>query len=189
MAESGGDWAPYQQLQEAAAVYLRDPQLAMEALRGVVDLDAIHGFTMDRFTKQRDGREVLYQEIAITDGRRLILWMGDDVFADDDGDVFDDDDDDEPAGALFESAIRVVPLSWIYDVSLDANYRVDGQRRALHSVELRIYVGSTDYTKAKTPEKTEFHSEDFVFSKSHSDGGVAQAQRLMQFGKLMATHV
>ncbi len=42
------DWAPYSSVDEAAKVYLRDPELALDQLRSVVDLPAIRSFIMSR---------------------------------------------------------------------------------------------------------------------------------------------
>ena len=42
------DWAPYSSVDEAAKVYLRDPELALDQLRSVVDLPAIKSFIMSR---------------------------------------------------------------------------------------------------------------------------------------------
>jgi hypothetical protein len=40
------DWAPYSSVEEAAKVYLRDPDLALDQLRSVVDLPTIKSFIM-----------------------------------------------------------------------------------------------------------------------------------------------
>ena len=40
------DWAPYSSVEEAAKVYLRDPDLALDQLRSVIDLSAIKSFIM-----------------------------------------------------------------------------------------------------------------------------------------------
>ncbi len=42
------DWAPYSSVDEAARVYLRDPDLALDQLRSVVDLPTIKSFIMSR---------------------------------------------------------------------------------------------------------------------------------------------
>jgi hypothetical protein len=42
------DWAPYSSVEEAAEVYLRDPDLALDQLRSVIDLSAIESFIMSR---------------------------------------------------------------------------------------------------------------------------------------------
>lgn len=173
---SADDWAPYTRLDEAAAVYLRDSVVALEALRGVVDFDAVVSFTMERIVNEDASGESLYQEVVVTDGGRLILWIGDDG-TDDDG------------SSRFTSTVRVIPLSWVYDVALQVDYRPTEGRRELHDVELVIYLGVASETKARTPEKTDVFPEQLKFSKSPSDGGRAQAQRLIQFGKAIAAHV
>jgi hypothetical protein len=69
------DWAPYPDLGHAAAAYLRDPGIAMDALGRVIDRMAVQVFSMECALEQHDSWESLYQEIALTDGRRLVLWM------------------------------------------------------------------------------------------------------------------
>jgi hypothetical protein len=44
----------------------------MEALRRVIDPNAIKAFIMERTLEQEDSRESLYQEVAVTDGRTLL---------------------------------------------------------------------------------------------------------------------
>lgn len=38
------DWAPYYGLEDAANVYLRDPIVALDQLRGIVDFASIQSF-------------------------------------------------------------------------------------------------------------------------------------------------
>ena len=50
------DWAPYSSVEDAAKVYLRDPDLALDQVRSVVDLSAIKSFIMSRgFTEESPG--------------------------------------------------------------------------------------------------------------------------------------
>ena len=50
------DWAPYSSVEDAAKVYLRDPDLALDQLRSVVDLPAVKSFIMSRgFTEESWG--------------------------------------------------------------------------------------------------------------------------------------
>lgn len=174
--QTADDWAPYTRLDEAASVYLRDSVAALEALRGVVDFDSVLSFSMERIVNEGASGETLYQEVAVTDGVRLILWIG-------------DDGTDDEGTPLFTSTIRVIPLSWVYDVALQVDYRPTKDRRELHAIELVIYLGIANETKARTPEKTDLFPEQLKFSKSPADGGRAQAQRLIQFGKAVAAHV
>ncbi len=169
--EPYGDWGPFRTLEEALPAHLRDAAQALEALRGIVDYEAVQAFIVERFVKEKDWGRALYQEVTVLDGDRLILWMGDDVR---DGDGL----------ALFESELRVIPLSWLYDVSLDERYRTEAGRRVLHSVELRLYVGVGDFAKrVRGTKKTRLYTEQLTFSKSESDGGSAQMLRLIEFGR------
>ena len=175
------DWAPYSDLAQAAEAYLRDPVIALEALHRVIDPMAIKAFVMERTLEEKDSRESLYQEIAVTDGRTLLLWMGDDELT--------DDDDPEPGAPLLTSTLRSIPLSALTDRNLKVGYRIDHRGgRSLHSVELRLVTTTTDYTLAKTPSRTESFSEELLFTKSVTDGGRAQMERLIQFGRVLAAH-
>lgn len=175
------DWAPYSDLAQAAEAYLRDPAIALEALYRVMDPAAIKAFVMERTLEEKDSRESLYQEIAVTDGRALLLWMGDDELT--------DDDDPEPGEPLLTSTLRSIPLSALTDRNLKVGYRLDHRGgRSLHSVELRLVTTTADYTLAKTPARTEAFSEELLFSKSVTDGGRAQMERLIQFGRVLAAH-
>lgn len=175
------DWAPYSDLAQAAEAYLRDPAIAVEALYRVMDPTAIKAFVMERTLEQEDSRESLYQEVAVTDGRALLVWMGDDELT--------DDDDPEPNAPLLTSTLRSIPLSALTDRNLKVGYRIDASGgRSLHSVELRLVTTTADYTLAKTPSKTEAFSEELLFTKSVTDGGRAQMERLIQFGRAIAAH-
>src|SRR5918911_3114062 len=70
------DWSPYTDLDSAARAYLRDPDIALDALAGVLHGTSVLGFTLERFVNEVNG---VWQEVAVCDGRRLILWHGEDV--------------------------------------------------------------------------------------------------------------
>jgi hypothetical protein len=72
------DWAPYSSVEEAAKVYLRDPDLALDQIRSVIDLSAIKSFIMSRGSTEESWGEALWQEVVLTDGQRLIIWRADD---------------------------------------------------------------------------------------------------------------
>ena len=72
------DWAPYSSVEEAVRVYLRDPELALDQLRSVIDLAAIKSFIMSRGSTEESWGEALWQEVVLTDGHRLIIWRADD---------------------------------------------------------------------------------------------------------------
>ncbi|KWX22937.1 hypothetical protein AFM11_18285 [Mycolicibacterium wolinskyi] len=177
-----GDWAPFHRLEQAAPPYLRDAEMALETVRGVVDLDTIQTFALDRYIKKHDWGRALYQEIVLTDGQLLIVWIGDDVLA--------DDDDHNPGLPLLQSQIRAIPLSWIYDISIDTHYQtLDGQR-SLYSVEVRLYLAVHDYAKrVRGTKRTEIYTEQLLLAKSVTDGGHDQMLRLIEFGRALANLV
>jgi hypothetical protein len=70
------DWSPYPDLDSAARAYLRDPELALDALGGVLAGASVLCFTLERFVNDTNG---VWQEVAVCDGTRLILWHGEDA--------------------------------------------------------------------------------------------------------------
>src|SRR2546423_14263834 len=70
------DWSPYPDLESAARAYLRDPDIALDALNGVLRGSVVMGFTLERFVNEVNG---VWQEVVVCDGTRLILWHGEDV--------------------------------------------------------------------------------------------------------------
>ena len=103
------DWAPYTSVQDAATVYLRDPELALEQLRSVIEFPGIAAFIMSR---------------------------GDDEFADD--------------------------------------------RRKLKYTQLVTRARRTSATES------DLYCESFRYTKSVDNGGLAQMERLLQFGRVLS---
>ena len=67
------DWSPYPDLESAARAYLRDPEIALEVLSGVLAGAQVLGFTLERFVNEHNG---VWQEVVVCDGSRLLLWHG-----------------------------------------------------------------------------------------------------------------
>ncbi|MGP4053261.1 hypothetical protein ACTWP6_00300 [Mycobacterium sp. 4D054] len=173
------DWAPYTSVQDAARVYLRDPDLALDQIRSVVEPTSIRSFVMSRgFTEERWG-EALWQEVLATDGRRLIMWRADD-------DAAAHDSGDEPRRILL-SSVRTILLSTLTDQVLSTEYEVlgDGTRR-LAEVKLRLYTQLITRSRQKSATETDIYCESFRFVKSVDNGGLAQMQRLLQFGRVLS---
>jgi hypothetical protein len=171
------DWAPHRELEHAARAYLRDPAMALDALLAVVDFDAVLDFTMHRRIRRRDWGDSLYQEVTLTDGHRLILWMGDDILTDNDAEV-----------VLFESELRIIPLSWVYDVSLEVHHRPGLDGMSLYRAELRIYIAVPDHA-VRQKKTTDIFTDELDFGKTVDRHGRAQVLRLIEFGKLLAQQV
>jgi hypothetical protein len=174
------DWAPYPRLEDAVRAYIRDADAALEALNGVVDPAAIKAFTCERVPSTQPWGESLWQEVAVTDGKRLILWHGD-----------DEADDDRPDVLMFSSSVRTVPLRAIVDQGLRNRFRAepDGSR-TMSAVMLYLSTQTPERSMTELTEANETRTVQYVetyrFSKSVTDGGLAQMQRLLQFGRAIS---
>jgi hypothetical protein len=175
------DWAVYQGIEEALRTYLRDADVALDAIAGVLDSDGVLAFTCERVATPQPWGESLWQEVAVTDGRRLILWHGDD----------EADLSGESPVFTFSSSLRTVPLTAIVDQGLRTRYSYedDGSRR-LHSVMLYLATQTPERSITELTEEAGTRSTQFVetyrFSKSITDGGRGQMQRLIQFGRAVS---
>ncbi len=173
------DWAPYSSVEEAARVYLRDPELALDQLRPVVDLPTIRSFIMSRgYTDEPWGDEdqALWQEIVLTDGHRLIMWRAEDEMS-----------SSERDGRVLNASVRTILLSTITDHVLTAEYEVlDDNTRRLSEVRLRMYTQLITRSRQKSATEADIYCESFRYYKSVDDGGLAQMQRLLQFGRVLS---
>jgi hypothetical protein len=171
------DWAPYSTLDEAARVYLRDPDIALDQLRAVVDLAAIKSFIMSRGFTEESWGEPLWQEVVLTDGRRMIMWRADDEMS----------TVDDRERRVLATSVRSILLSTITDQVLTTEYDVleDGTRR-LSEVRLRMYTQLVTRSRQKSATETDIYCESFRYSKSVDNGGLAQMQRLLQFGRVLS---
>ncbi|MFG1933573.1 hypothetical protein ACGFK1_23445 [Mycobacterium sp. NPDC048908] len=171
------DWAPYSSLEEAARVYLRDPELAMDQIRSVVDLSAIKSFIMSRGSSDESWGEALWQEIVLTDGQRLIMWRADDELA----------GTEDRERRVLNASVRTILLSTITDHVLTAEYEVLGDdTRRLSEVRLRMYTQLVTRSRQKSVTETDIYCESFRYYKSVGNGGLAQMQRLLQFGRVLS---
>jgi hypothetical protein len=124
--------------------------------------------------------ESLWQEVAVTDGKRLILWHGD-----------DEADEDRPDVLMFSSSVRTVPLGAIVDQGLRNRFKSepDGSR-TMYAVMLYLSTQTPERSMTELTEANETRTVQYVetyrFSKSVTDGGLAQMQRLLQFGRAIS---
>jgi hypothetical protein len=171
------DWAPYSSVEEAAKVYLRDPDMALDQIRSVVDLPTIKSFIMSRGFTEESWGEALWQEVLLTDGHRLIMWRADDEMS----------TTSERERRLLAASVRSILLSSITDHVLTAEYEVlnDGTRR-LSEVRLRMYTQLVTRSRQKSATETDIYCESFRYYKSVDNGGLAQMQRLLQFGRVLS---
>ncbi len=181
-AAQSEDWAVYQGLQDGVNAYLRDAEAALESIFGVVNFADVVAFTCERVASTATWGESLWQEVAITDGRRLILWHGD-----------DEENDENPGAVMFSSSIRTIPLSAIVDQGLRTRFSYDHDGvRSLHSVMLYLSTQTPERSLTELTEdagtRTLQYVETYRFSKSVTDGGRGQMQRLTQFGRALSRH-
>ncbi|MDQ7908620.1 hypothetical protein RB614_29220 [Phytohabitans sp. ZYX-F-186] len=174
------DWSPYQDLDSAARAYLRDPDVALEALGGVLRGATVLGFTLERFVNEVNG---VWQEVVVCDGSRLILWHGEDVAP-----------GDGPPGAM-TSSLRVVPLSTVTEVGCRRRLTrtASGQAR-VDSIDVYLLLSSLDEAgpnpAAPTEEQANSVRHDALrFGKTLDDGGAGQITRLEEFARLVASMV
>jgi hypothetical protein len=170
------DWSPYADLESAARAYLRDPDIALEVLGGVLAGNQVLGFTLERFVNEHNG---VWQEVVVCDGSRLLLWHGEDVPA-----------GEGPAGSMI-SSLRVVPLSVVIEVGCRKRLRrtATGQSR-VDSVDVYLLLNSIDEAPGGHPfeeGRSAVRQDALRFGKTMEDGGPGQITRLEEFAQLVAS--
>ncbi len=171
------DWSPYPDLTSAARAYLRDPDLALEALAGVIAGADVLCFTLERFVNEVNG---VWQEVAVCDGSRLVLWHGEDVAP-----------GEGPPGSM-TSSIRVLPLSVVAEVGTRRRLQrgADGELR-VDAVDVYVLLNSfDDGTLAGGEDNGPALRQDALrFVKTLDDGGMGQITRLEDFAQIIASMV
>jgi hypothetical protein len=172
------DWSPYPDLDSAARAYLRDPDLALEALGGVLAGASVLCFTLERFVNEVNG---VWQEVAVCDGSRLVLWHGEDVAP-----------GEGPPGSM-TSSVRVLPMSVVAEVgtrrrlqrSPDGEIRVDAVDVyvLLHSLDDGTLAGAGD------EHAPPLRQDALRFVKTLDDGGMGQIARLEEFARIISSMV
>ncbi|WP_434740088.1 hypothetical protein [Micromonospora sp. SH-82] len=167
------DWSPYQDLESATRAYLRDPDVALEALGGVLQGASVLGFTLERFVNEVNG---VWQEVVVCDGSRLILWHGEDV-----------PPGEGPAGAM-TSSLRVVPVSTVTEVGCRRRLtRTDTGAIRVDSVDVYLLLTSLDEAPPGDETVGTPRHDALRFGKTLDDGGAGQIARLEDFARLVAS--
>ncbi|GGM06372.1 MULTISPECIES: hypothetical protein [Micromonospora] len=170
------DWSPYQDLESATRAYLRDPDVALEALGGVLRGASVLGFTLERFVNEVNG---VWQEVVVCDGSRLILWHGEDV-----------PPGEGPPGAM-TSSLRVVPVSTVTEVGCRRRLtRADNGGVRVDSIDVYLLLTSLDEAPPGDEAALGAPRHDALrFGKTLDDGGAGQIARLEEFARLVASVV
>ncbi|MFV2011773.1 MULTISPECIES: hypothetical protein [unclassified Micromonospora] len=167
------DWSPYPELDAASRAYLRDPDVALEALGGVLAGAEVLAFTLERFVNEVNG---VWQEVAICDGSRMVLWHGEDV-----------PPGDGPVGSM-TSSLRVVPLSTVTEVGCRRRLtRTPTGQIRVDSVDVYLLLSSQDETQPEEPLGP--RHDALRFGKTLDDGGSGQIARLEEFARVVASVV
>jgi hypothetical protein len=175
------DWSPYEDLDSAARAYLRDPEIALDALAGVMRGSTVLGFTLERFVNEVNG---VWQEVVVCDGTRLVLWHGEDL-----------PPGDGPPGSM-SSSLRVVALSAVTEVGCRRRLaRTQGGQVRVDSVDVYLLLTSIDETVVGTGAATAedggpvIRHDALRFGKTLDDGGAGQIARLEEFARLVSSLV
>ncbi|MYS20413.1 hypothetical protein GA0115240_11963 [Streptomyces sp. DvalAA-14] len=180
---AGADWSPYGRLADAASAYFLHADVALDAIEGVLGRRRVRGFTLERVVDLTEAGASVWQEAAVCDGRRLVLWHSEELA-----------DDKAPGGTVLDSSVQVLPLRSIGHLGMrtlvgrdEAGRRVD---RGVYLVlatamphELTAVAADPEGPLPVTSAK--FRPETFRFSKSLDDGGAGQIARLIAFGRLL----
>jgi hypothetical protein len=167
------DWSPYPDLESAARAYLRDPDLALDALAGVIDPASVLSFTLERFVNEIN---CVWQEVAVCDGTRLVLWHGEDLAP-----------GDGPAGSM-TSSLRVVPLSGVAEVGVRRRLQrtTDGGLR-VDALDVYVLLSSLDDGGSADERGSAVVRQDALrFVKTLEDGGSGQIARLDEFARTVS---
>lgn len=173
------DWSPYPDLDSAARAYLRDPDLALEALDGVLAGSGVLCFTLERFVNDTNG---VWQEVAACDGTRLVLWHGEDVAP-----------GEGPPGSM-TSSLRVLPLSVVTEVGVRRRLqRIPDSGVRIDAVDVYLLLSSFDdgtLPAGSADEAGPVLRQDAIrFVKTLDDGGAGQIARLEEFARTVSALV
>lgn len=180
---AGTDWSPYGRLEDAAGVYFLHADVAMDAIAGVLGRRRVRGFTLERVVDLTEAGASVWQEAAVCDGRRLILWHSEELA-----------DASAPGGTVLDSSVQVLPLEAIGHVGMRTLVGRDNVgRRVDRGVYLVLATAmphelsavAADPDAALPVASAKFRPEAFRFSKSLDDGGAGQIARLIDFGRLL----
>ncbi|QMU80229.1 hypothetical protein GXW83_12995 [Streptacidiphilus sp. PB12-B1b] len=180
MGLPGTDWSPFGRLEGAAEAYFLHPDVALEAIGGVLGRRRVRGFTLERVVDLTDAGASVWQEAAVCDGRRLILWHSEEIA-----------DGSAPGGTVLDSSIQVLPLSEVRHVGMRTLVgRDSGGARVRRGVYVVVTTGAVQELSAVPTDEgsagtARFRPEAFRFSKSLDDGGPGQMDRLLAFGELL----
>ena len=180
---AGSDWSEYRSLKDAARAYFLHADIALDAVQGVLGRRRVRGFTLERVVDLSEAGASVWQEAAVCDGRRLILWHSEERA-----------DPSAPGRTIVDSSLQVLPLEAIEHVGMRTVVGRDEHGKPVtRGVYLVVSTGTpheltaphADSPDSPLPGSLRFRPESFRFSKSLEDGGPGQMARLTEFGRLL----
>ncbi|MDJ0344581.1 hypothetical protein QMK19_15275 [Streptomyces sp. H10-C2] len=178
---AGSDWSPYERLEEASDAYFLHADVALDAIGGVLGRRKVLGFTLERVVDLTEAGTSVWQEAAVCDGRRLILWHSEELA-----------DDSAPGGTVLDSSVQVLPLNSIGHVGMrtlvgrdEQGLRVDRGVYLVLATSMPHELSAVQTDPDSPVAAARFRPEAFRFSKSLDDGGAGQIARLVAFGRLL----
>lgn len=179
LGPAGSDWSAYRRLDDAARAYFIHAEVALDAIHAVLGRRRVRGFTLERVVDLTEAGASVWQEAAVCDGRRLVLWHSEELA-----------DSEAPGGTVLDSSVQVLPLNAVAHVGMRTLVGRDEQgRRTDRGVYLVVATGTPHEMTATQGEAEQasarFRPEAFRFSKSLDDGGPGQIARLTDFGRLL----
>ena len=180
---AGADWAPYGRLEDAAEVYFLHSDVALDAIGGVLGRRRVQGFTLERVVDISEAGASVWQEAAVCDGRRLILWHSEELA-----------DAKAPGGTVLDSSVQVLPLESFGHVGMRTLVGRDEHGRRIDRGVFVVLATAMPHELSAVPAdpdaglpvaSAKFRPEAFRFSKSLDDGGAGQIARLIDFGRLL----
>jgi hypothetical protein len=179
LPSGGADWSRHRRLDDAARAYFVNPDIALTAIHGVLGRRKIRGFTLERVVDINEKGASLWQEAAILDDHRLLLWHSEDLAA----------EDDSTDGPTMDSSVQIVPLESISHIGMRTLVgRDEAGKPTDHGAYLVAATGSlheltTIQSGEDAPPSARFRQEAFRFSKTVEEDGAGQVARLVDFGR------
>jgi hypothetical protein len=180
---AGADWSSHRRLEDAAGVYFLHADVALDAIEGVLGRRRVQGFTLERVVDLTEAGTSIWQEAAVCDGRRLILWHSEELA-----------DEQAPGGTVLDSSVQVLPLDSIAHVGMRTLVGHDERGRRTDRGVYLVLATSMPHEVSAVPAEAgsplsaasaKVRPEAFRFSKSLDDGGPGQIARLIAFGRLL----
>jgi hypothetical protein len=180
---AGADWSSHRELEDAVRAYLLHPDIALEALGAVLGRRPVRAFTLERVVDINANGTSVWQEAAVCDDHRLVLWHSEDMT-----------DASAPGGTVLDSSVQVIPLGSVSHVGIRTlvGTAADGGREMRGAYVFLATPTLQEIATVRGEEGTStgrFRQEAYRFSKSLDDGGAGQIQRLLEFAHVVAERV